>query len=201
MVKDSDFLQKTNISSSDQSDRNLPHYEETFGHVAEDLIRGSIGKKAGLFIESVEKGTRTEDYRRKVDFWIKFASIEEPLGIQYTVSSNENKIREKKEFLRSINFVAKKEKRPDAEISWYGNANLVLVRGNKIKMARLWEESQKKNVKPSELIGNEFIRGFFSQVLIELDEVNPFKKRIISEAIRAAYRKRVGIKNKRTGNL
>ena len=201
MIKDSDFLQKTNISSSDQSDKKLPDYDETFGHIAEDIIRDSIGKRAGLFVEKVEKGTKVEDQRRKVDFWVKFAGIEEPLGIQYTVSSNENKIREKKEFLRSINFIAKKEKRPDAEINWSGKANLVLVRGNKIKMARLLEESQKKNVKPSKLIGDEFIRGFFSQIMIELDEVNPFKKKIISEAIQAAYRKKAGIKNKRAGNI
>ena len=37
----------------------LPDYEENFGHVAEVIIRDSIREKAILFVEKVEKGTKT----------------------------------------------------------------------------------------------------------------------------------------------
>jgi|SRR3989338_3954670 len=176
----------------------LPDYEENFGHVAEVIIRDSIREKAILFVEKVEKGTKPEDYRMKVDFWIKFVGIEEPLGIQYTVSSNEDKIQEKLDFLRSRNFLAKKEKRPDAEINWSGNANVVLVRGNKLKMGKIDRESREKNVSPSKLIGEEFILNFFNQVMIMMDEANPFRKKIIYETMRAIYQETSGkSKNKK----
>lgn len=169
------------------SRKNLPDYEENFGHIAEAIIRDSIKEKAVLFVEKVEKGTKPEDYRMKVDFWIKFVGIEEPLGIQYTVSSNEDKIQEKLDFLRSRNFLAKKEKRTDAEINWSGNANVVLVRGNKLKMAKIDRESREKNISPSKLVGEEFIRNFFSQVMIIMEEANSFRKEIIVNAIRGIH--------------
>lgn len=185
---------------SNPTKKEFPDYEETFGHIAEKIIRDSIGKKAGLFIENVEQGTKPEDYRMKVDFWIKFIGVDAPLGIQYTVSDNEDKIQEKKDFLRSRNFSAKKEKRPDAEINWSGNANVVLVRGNKLKMAKIDKKSREDKVNPAELVGDEFIRGFFSQIMVELKEISPLKMQIIAEAIQSAYDKdmeRQKSKNKR----
>ncbi len=181
---------------------NLPDYEENFGHMAEAIIRSSIGKKAGLFVEKVETGTKPEDYREKVDFWIKFVGIEEPLGIQYTVSDNEDKVQEKLEFLRSRKFLAKKEKRSDSEIDWSGTANVVLVRGNKLKMAKIYKESAEKQIDPGELVGEEYIRDFFSQVKVMLEEANPLKLKIVFSAIRSAYEKEAGkIKRKGTKSM
>lgn len=168
----------------------LPDYEENFGHIAEAIIRDSIGKKAGMLVEKVEKGTKAEDIREKVDFWIKFREIDEPLGIQYTCSNNENKIQDKRDFLRKADNIVKKEEKPDAEIKWSGNANVILVRGNMAKLVKIWEESQKENISPAELVGDEFIRNFFSQVLSELSVVNPVKKNMLLNIFfRAAEKK------------
>lgn len=170
--------------------KNLPEYEEDFGHVAEAIIRESIGKKAGMFVEKVERGTKEEDIRKKVDFWIKFVGIEEPLGIQYTISDKEDNIQEKLDFLRGRKFLVKKEKRPDSEIDWSGNANVVLVRGNKQRMAKIDKESREKNVSPADLVEDAYIRNFFSQIMVMLDEANPLKKEIIIDSIQRAYSKK-----------
>lgn len=195
MIKDSTFLPNKNIPLGDQSDKNLPNYDETFGHVAEDIIRSSIGKKAALIVEKVEKGTKPEDYRGKVDFWIKFVGIEQPIGIQYTISDNKTKIKEKLDFLRSVNNMAKKEKHPDAEIDWSGNANVILIKGDKKKMAHCWEESQKTGVSPAELVDETFLKDFFRQVFVVIGEINPPLKTILYNAMERA------VKNKKGGEI
>lgn len=58
----------------------FPIYEEKFGHLAERIIRSALGKQ-DILIEKVEKGTDAEDFRQKVDFWIKIKNIDDPLGI------------------------------------------------------------------------------------------------------------------------
>lgn len=195
MIKDSTFLPNENISPGDQGGRDLPDYDETFGNVAEDIIRGSIGKKAALIVEKVEKGTKPEDYRGKVDFWIKFAGIEQPVGIQYTISDNEVKIKEKLDFLRSVSNIAKKEKRSDSEIDWAGNANVVLIRGDKRKMARCWEESQKTGVNQAELIDETFLKNFFRQVFVAIGEINPALRAILYNAMERAVKNKKGGEN------
>lgn len=182
MFEEPTAIQEPRNTNTPRNKGELPNYEKNFGHVAEDIIRDFVGKKAGLIVENIEKGTDEEDIKKKVDFWIKFHEIEAPIGIQYTCSDNEDLVQDKMDYLRSINNTVKKDARPDAEINWSGNTDVVLVRGNKSKMAHIWKESQEKNVSPSELVGDEFIRGFFSQIFTELEIVNPIKKEILYKA-------------------
>jgi hypothetical protein len=184
---------KTEGDSENYEKKKMPQYDEDFGHLAEQIIRGSIERKANLIVEKVEKGTKEEDKRRKVDFWIKFYDLEQPIGIQYTVSDNEKKIAEKKNFLKNIiHNIARKEKKPDAEINWSGNATVILVQGDKRKMVRYWKESEEKKVDPAEVVDNVFLINFFNQVRTELGSVNPALKEMLINAIAEAVKRKRG---------
>lgn len=184
------------LKSKDGKER-LPEYEDDFGHVAERIIRESLKnkEKVKLIVDKIEPGLKTEDIKEKVDFWIKFKYIDEPLGIQYTCSDSEKKIKNKREELTARNWIAKKEKRENPEINWVGNANVVLVRGDKIKLARWLEKSETNKISISEIVEDKFIEDFFNQIMVEIKEINPPRALIIYKAIQHAY-KEAGKKSK-----
>jgi hypothetical protein len=176
-------LSNTNLPSSkkitdEDKDKKFPNYEEKFGHLAEKIIRSALAKR-NFAIEKVEKGTNSEDYLEKVDFWIQLKGLLEPLGIQYT--TDPEKYKKKKDFLRQRNFLAHKEKRPDSEISWEGNANVVVILGDHAKMIEYWKKIENEGAKPEDVVSDAFIVDFFNKVLIEVGEANPPKKTIILE--------------------
>lgn len=162
--------------NQNSQEKKFPNYEKRFGHIAEMIIRSALGKK-GVIIEKVEQGTEIEDYGQKVDFWLKIMKMEDPIGIQYT--TNEEEYERKKEFLKARNFLAKKEKRSDSEINWSGNANVLVIKGNPEKMIEYWKKIELEGAKPENIVGDEFIRNFFSQVLSELSVANPKKREIL----------------------
>lgn len=157
-------------------EKKIPNYENKFGHMAEMIIRSALGKR-GVVIEKVEQGTKFEDCNQKVDFWIKIMKMEDPIGIQYT--TNKEEYERKKEFLKTRNFLAKKENRPDSEINWSGNANVLVIKGDPEKMIGYWKKIELEGVKPEDAVSDEFIRNFFSQVLSELSVANPKKREIL----------------------
>jgi len=181
-------------SRADSAKENFPTYEEKFGHLAEKIIRSALGKR-DVFVEKIEQGTRQEDYRQKVDFWIQLKDMIEPIGIQFT--TNPKKYEEKKEYLRRRNFIAKKEKRVDSEIDWSGNANVVVILGDHAKMLGYWKKIEQEGAKPEDIVSDAFIVDFFRQLLIEFDEANPPMKRMIMENIITAAKKQQ--QNKKAG--
>jgi hypothetical protein len=171
-----------------------PDYEEKFGHLAEKIIRSALAKRITA-IEKVEKGTDYEDYRQKVDFWLQLKNLREPLGIQYT--TNPTKYKEKKDFLRQRNWIAKKEKRPDSEIDWEGNANVVVILGDHAKMLGYWKKIEQEGVRPEDVVSDAYVVDFFKNVLIELEEVNPAKRHIFIKSFKELAKD--AEKNKRAG--
>ncbi len=155
-----------------------PRYEEKFGHLAEKIIRSALANRR-YAIEKVEKGTDYEDYHEKVDFWLQLKNLTEPFGIQFT--TNPKKYQEKKDFLRKRNFLAHKKKKPDSEIDWEGNANVVVILGNHAKMLEYWKKIELEGAKPEDIVSDAFIVDFFKQVLIEMGKANPSKRIIIME--------------------
>lgn len=165
------------ITNKDK-DKKFPNYEEKFGHLAEKIIRSALAKR-NFAIEKVEKGTSNEDNLEKVDFWIQLKGLLEPLGIQYT--TNPEKYKEKKDFLKKKNFLSRKEKSSNSEIDWEGNANVVVVLGDHAKMIEYWKKIENEGAKPEDVVSDAFIVDFFNKVLIEMGEVNPPKRAIIWE--------------------
>ncbi len=174
----------TNIPSAEKitnEKRELPDYEEKFGHLAEKIIRSALSKRT-YAIEKIEKGTKTEDYLGKVDFWLQLKNIPEPIGIQFT--TNPEKYKEKKNYLKLKNFIARKEKRPDSEIEWEGNANVVVILGDHAKMIEYWKKIENEGVNPEDVVSDAFIVNFFSQLLVEMGEVNPPKREEIVKSLK-----------------
>lgn len=162
----------------DAGDRELPEYEEKFGHLAEKIIRTAVGKRDAV-VEAVEAGTKIDDQIGKVDFWMKLIGMEDPLAVQYT--TNPKKYEEKKALLKSRNNLVKKEKRPDAEIEWDGNANVVVILGDHAKMLGYWKKMEQEGVKMEDVVSDAFVVNFFAQILQELKIVNPPKAMILME--------------------
>ena len=162
----------------------LPEYEKDFGYMAEDIIIKALEKSAGPIIEKIEKATKREDIEEKVDFWIKFKGSEEPIGIQYSITTNEDKLQEKEDISRHKNDKAIKDNRGNALINWGGEIDRIVIHGDKAKMIKSWKEAQEKKADPADLVGNEVIRDFFSQLILKLESINPSKKDIIVQALR-----------------
>lgn len=179
----------------DKSARELPDYEEKFGHLAEKIIRSAIGKREAV-VEKVEAGTKIDDQIGKVDFWMKLIGMEDPLGIQYT--TNPEKYEEKKKLLRSRNNLAKKEKRPGAEIEWEGNANVIVILGDHAKMIGYWKKIEQEGAKMEDVVSDAFVVNFFFQVSQELKLVNPAKFFIVMGLFMDA-KKRVDKEKRKTG--
>lgn len=177
--------------------KELPVYEEKFGHLAEKIIRGALAKRDSVF-EKVETGTKSEDYQEKVDFWIQIKGLPEPLGIQYT--TNPEKYKEKKDFLKKRNFLAHKEKRLDSEIDWAGTANVVVVLGDHAKMIKYWKKIEEKGAKPENVVSDADIREFFAKVLIEIGEANPAKHFIIKEKLKEIFKEQRKQKKQKSRN-
>ena len=168
----------------------LPTYEQDFGHMAESILRESIGTSHDTFIEEIEQASPSEDIRNKVDFWIKLVGIEKPIGVQYTISDNEDRIAQKESILRSMHYTTEKEARPDAVIPWSGEAPLVLVQGDKKLMAEYWKRSQELKVSPAKVVGSDFFKNFYSQVFWGLEKADPEMKQILLEAVQRAIEKK-----------
>lgn len=182
-----EIFAKSQIPPEKYAEHRLSTYEKDFGHIAEEMIVDALNKK-GRIVEIAQLGSEVDDRVGKVDIWIKFQGIEDPLGIQYTISTNEEEIKDKIKTLKENRWMAKKEARNDSAIKYSGNTNVVLVRGDKIKMAHYYEESQRKNVSFSEIIGDPFIGEIFEQIFKQLGEINPIKRDILKKAFERAYR-------------
>lgn len=157
-------------------ERPLPNYEEDFGHKVEEVVMDVLAKK-GLIVEAVEKGTKEEDIRKKVDFWLKIQGLDQPIGIQYTMTGSEEK--EEKKIKQLENRKWQVFKATPGTLGWSGKTDLVLIKGNKEKIGHYYNESLKKGVPMAEVIGEEFVRGFFRQLLEQLNDINPEKAKII----------------------
>lgn len=179
---------KGSILPSEKSENaeKFPDYEEKFGHLAEKIIREAVDKK-GIIVEKVDKGTKFEDCDQKVDFWIKFVELEEPIGIQFT--TNPKKYTEKKDFLRGRNFIARKVEQEGAQIKWFGKANVVVVLENHVKMLDFWKKMELENKKAEEVVSNEFVRDFLTKVYFEIKEVNAAKYFILMKLGQTMARK------------
>lgn len=192
-TKMDNIFTKAQIPPKNENWYKLPDYKKNFGNEVEVLIADVLSKK-GFIVEDVElgsKGSGIDDKIGKVDIWVKLEGIEDPLGIQYTISTNEKEIENKIKTLRENRWMAKKEIRGDSTIKWSGNANVVLVRGDKIKIAHYWEESQKKDVSFSDVIDDSFVGEIFQQIFKQLDEINPTKKDILMKVFNRAYRRAI----------
>jgi hypothetical protein len=174
-------------SSVQKTKSQLPQYEENFGHAAEDIIREAILEQAGMIFEKVEKGDESEDKERKIDFWVKLVGMDEPIAIQYSCSTNLKVIKRKEDYLKSINYVVTKEPKKNAEIDWTGKAHILFIHGDKMKMARCWEESQKKGTTPGKVIDKDFLIDFAMQMIKYLKKVNPAREARVMELLKKIY--------------
>lgn len=173
---------KNSPVASAENNKRLPKYEKDFGNEEAEMMIVDILRSKGVVVEKIERGTKSEDCVEKVDFWIKFYGIAEPLGIQLTISDNEDKIQDKIDALRKKNWIATKEERKDGEIDWVGKANVVLLRIKKETMIRLWREGMEKRVDISKITGDEFIGGIYRQIFSQLKEADPLKSEILMKA-------------------
>lgn len=169
-------------------ERIPPRYEKNFGSEEAEKIMAEILLKKGPLVESVEHGTDTEDRLGKVDLWVKFLGIEAPLGLQYTITTNDKELEAHETELKARGYIAKKEYREDATIKYAGNANVILVHSNKNEVRKLWEESQSKGVSPAEIVNNKFVIDIFNQIFNRLGIVNPAQQKILSRVFIEAYR-------------
>lgn len=161
-------------------ERPLPEYEEDFGHEIEEVVMDVLTKR-GLIVEAVEKGTKVEDIRNKVDFWLKLRGMDQPIGIQYTVTGSEEKIASKMKQLKDRSHQAQKE--TPGTLGWSGKTDLILIKGDKKRLGDYYNKSLKMGVSPAEVVGDEFVRGFFEQLLRQLGEFNPIKARVLVNAL------------------
>jgi hypothetical protein len=105
---------------------NLPKYEEDFGHQFERNLASALRNKLGEIIEETEMATPEEDQKQKVDVWVKFWGIEDPIALQVTFTSNKERM-DKKDKDISQNPIIKKKERNDALIKAPRSSDLVLV--------------------------------------------------------------------------
>lgn len=186
-----EIFAKSQISPQKDANRHLPNYESNFGNEVEELIANTLYQK-GRIVEDFElgsKGSGVDDKIGKVDIWIKFECMDDPLGIQFTMSNNEKEIEKKIQTLKENKWMAKKEARDDSVIKWSGNANVVLVRSDKIKIANYWKKSKEKGVNFSEVIDDPFVGEIFNQIFKQLGEINPIKRDILRKAFEGAHRR------------
>jgi len=174
-----------------ENKREIPDYEKDFGSEEAELIVMDIFKNRGLIVEEVERGTKGENCEEKVDFWVKIVGLDDPLGIQLTISDNEDKIEEKTRILNERSWFGKKENRPESRIKWSGRADLVLIRLKKKTLVDYYEKSKEKGVDVSELVKDWFVREIYSQIFVQLDKNNPIKKDIIYNIFKRAFDKKI----------
>lgn len=164
--------------------KELPEYDDDFfADYVINILNKNIEKNSGIVIEGIEKGTKNEDCLEKVDLWVKFVSIDEPIGVQFTVSGNEDKIEEKRKELKTRNYIAKKEFREDAKIKYSGDANVILVREDKMKLVNYIEIAKRKKIDPVEIPGSEFVRDFIHKIIVEFGIINPARKKMIVDVL------------------
>jgi len=151
--------------------RNLPQYDQDFGHYAESIIIDAVMKELeGKVVEIVEKGTEEDDKVKKIDFWIKFKDVLVPIGIQYTISDSDDVIRKKEAYLRKMNHSVPRGERSNSRINWQGSATAVLIRGKKEKLGQYFKDKNDNMDLPDDK-RKEFIRDFFSQLFSELRKI------------------------------
>lgn len=165
-------------SHLNNSPLNLKKYPEDFGKKAELIIIEALKNNLPKIIEEVEMGTEYEDKIGKIDFWIKFRGIDEPIAIQFTFTHSAQKMTEK---IKNLPQFAKKEQRNNSLIKWDKNAELILIACDKANIARAWKNFEEKsgreiNIKPSDKIDSKIMIDILRQVL---EKVNPAKKQII----------------------
>lgn len=170
-----------------ENSKEMPDYEKDYGHKAEDVVIFAL-KNEGNFVEEIEKGTKTDDLRKKVDIWVKFYLIAEPLGIQLTISDNEDKIQDKKDVLEKRGWKAKKEKTEGSKIDWVGNVNVIMVRLNKKEVAEYEKKNNEKETSDSinkEM--SEFVGKIYRQIFKELERINPLRRDIYYKVFKEEF--------------
>jgi hypothetical protein len=83
-------------------------------------------------VELVEQASLEEDWQQKIDFFIKFKGVEEPLAVQFTFGPYEAK--------KGLCTVVTKKKNPESKINPKESLNcpLVLVKGNYQRFSQAW---------------------------------------------------------------
>jgi hypothetical protein len=97
------------------SSRDLPKYDEDFGHQFERNLADALKNELSDIVEETEIATPEEDQKQKVDVWVKFRGISDPVGLQVTFTSNEDRKVEKEKTIKA-NSLVRKEERSDALI-------------------------------------------------------------------------------------
>lgn len=118
-----------NIESENKIMKN---YAEDFGHKFEGNLAIALKNNLSNVVEEVELATPYEDQIEKVDLWVKFRYIEDPVAVQVTFTSSEKRRAEKEVNIKE-KFLVKKENRPNALIKARGNCYRVLAAYEKVK--------------------------------------------------------------------
>lgn len=188
---------KNQQAPSQAASQYLPKYEKDFGHFAESIIIDAIAKELeGEVIEIVEKGTEEDDKIKKIDFWIKFKDVLVPIGIQYTISDNEEVIKKKEAYLKKMNYSVPRGKRTDSRINWHGNATAVLIRGDKEELGRYFKDREDSTELPDDQ-RKDFVRDFFSQLFSELGRIGKSRELAIITGPFLDYQKKLTKDKKR----
>jgi hypothetical protein len=110
------------------------NYPEDFGHKFETNLARALKEDLTDVIEEVERATPHEDQVEKVDLWIKFRNVEDPVALQVTFTSNEERIVAKEREIENKPLV-KKENRPDSLIKAKRNCHRILATYEKERAA------------------------------------------------------------------
>lgn len=108
-------------------------YREDFGHKFENNLARALKEDLSDVVEEVELATPYEDQVEKVDFWIKFRNIDDPVALQVTFTSSDRRIAEKQDDIGKKSLV-RKENRPDSLIKTTRNCHRVLAAYEKARV-------------------------------------------------------------------
>lgn len=106
----------------------IGNYKRDFGHKFEENLAMTLKNELGDLVEETEMATPKEDQVDKVDVWVKFWGIPDPVALQVTFTSNESRMTQKEKSI-ATSPLAKKEDREDSLIKVPGtrSSNRVLV--------------------------------------------------------------------------
>ena len=120
------------MSKIEDKDHGVRKYSEDFGHEFEGNLARALKNNLSDVIEEVELATPREDQIEKVDLWVKFRDIDDPVAVQVTFTSSEERLTNKEKDVKG-RFLVRKEKRSDALIKAKGNCHRVLATYEKVK--------------------------------------------------------------------
>lgn len=109
-----------------ENNRGIKNYTEDFGHKFEGNLAMALKNNLSDVFEEVELATPHEDQFKQVDLWVKFRNIDDPVAVQVTFSSSEDRLAKKRENAKERSLV-KKDDRSDVLIKARGNCYRVLA--------------------------------------------------------------------------